>query len=60
MKIKWFQKHKAPKVPTIPPQAQAVIDAYRDPERKKTDPNGCYTGLIDDPYAVPEQDADDL
>ena len=25
-----------------------------------TDPDGCYTGVGSDPYAVPVQDADDL
>lgn len=26
----------------------------------KTDPNGSYTGIPEDPYEVPVQDADDL
>lgn len=60
MKLKWFQKEKTPKTPTIPPKAQAVVDAYRDPERLKTDPNGSYTGMIEAPYSVPVQDVDDL
>lgn len=60
MKSKRLFKEKAPQTPTIPPKAQAVVDAYRDPERLKTDPNGSYTGVNEEPYAMPVQDADDL
>ncbi|MBO4954000.1 MAG: hypothetical protein J6D04_02495 [Clostridia bacterium] len=60
MKLKRLLKEKTPQTPTIPPKAQAVVDAYRDPERLKTDPNGSYTGMIENPYEVPVQDADDL
>ena len=28
--------------------------------RSDCDPDGCYTGVGNDPYAVPVQDADDL
>ena len=60
MQLKWFQKNKEKQPPAIPPQAQAVVDAYRDPERQKIDPNGSYTGVAEPPYATPVQDADDL
>ena len=60
MKLKWFLKDKTEKAPSIPPKAQAVVDAYRDPERLKTDPNGSYTGMAESPYVIPVQDADDL
>ncbi len=60
MKLKWFVKDKTPKTPTIPPKARAVMEVWRDPEQLKTDPNGSYTGMIESPYSVPVQDADDL
>ena len=60
MQTKRFHKQKEKQSPTIPPRAQAVIDAYRDPERQKVDPNGSYTGVAEPPYSTPVQDADDL
>ena len=60
MKLKKIAKSKAQQLPTIPEKAQAVVDAYRDPERLKADPNGSYTGMVEPPYSVPVQDADDL
>ena len=60
MKSKRLFKEKAPQTPTIPPKAQAVVDAYRDPERLKTDPNGSYTGVPLDKSEQPVQDVDDL
>lgn len=60
MKIKWRPKTNTEKEPSIPPRAQAVIDAYRDPEQQKTDPNGSYTGINRNPHEIPIQDVDDL
>lgn len=60
MQLNRFRKQKEKQSPTIPPRAQAVIDAYRDPERQKIDPNGSYTGVAEPPYSTPVQDADDL
>ncbi len=49
----------------ISPKKQAIIDRrvagvtsmLKSP---KTDPQGMYTGVPDDPYEQPVQDADDL
>ena len=46
--------------PPIGESAQEVVEALRDPERTRSDPQGMYTGTPKEKKETPVQDADDL
>ena len=43
-----------------PHRVNFYVNMSEDQERINTDPQGSYTGVPDDPYDKPIQDADDL
>lgn len=43
-----------------PRRVNFYVNMSEDRERINTDPQGSYTGVPDDPYDKPIQDADDL
>ena len=53
--------HRPKKMTSPQPEpTQAVIRAFRDQERIKSDPLGSYTGVPKEETETPVQDADDL